>query len=269
MILRELLDWRTRAVLRRNIQVYFLNWKSAFVPPLLEPVVMFLAFGLGLGAYVGGLRYEEAQISYLHYIAPGVLTYTLFTTAFMECLYGSFVRMFYQKTFEGILGTGVERVNIIWGEIIWGAFRATLYALCVGLVLLIFNVLGVTNLKLASLWILIPAGGIFTMAFSSFALLFTATVPTIDHMNYPVFLIGIPLSLISNTYFPIDGFHPLITLAAQGNPLYHMSLIFRHFMLGGVPEVWMLASLLVLIAGNVLMIGLAHRLMDGRLEKES
>jgi len=262
-------DWRTRAVLWRNLVVYLRNWRSAFVPPLAEPVMMFLVFGLGLGVYVGRMLYRGNEVSYLDYVAPGILSYTIFTTAFFECLYGSFVRMFYQRTFEGIVGTGVERVNIVWAEIVWGALRATLYAVCVALVLVVFNAAGLTRLRLAPLVFLIPAGGLAAMAFSSFALLFTARVPTIDHMNYPVFLIGVPLSLVSNTYFPADRVHPAAAAAARLNPVSHLSELFRHLMLGGGPEPWMLLSAAVIGGWTLLFCAVAHRWMDRRLEKET
>lgn len=265
----ELPDWRTRAVLRRNLRVYLRNWKSAFVPPLLEPVVMLLVFGMGLGAYVGAFFHEGRPVSYLEYIAPGIITYTFFTTAFMESLYGSFVRMFYQKTFEGMTGTAVERVHIIWAEILWAALRATMYSLCVALVLTFFHLAGLVRLSLPALFLLLPLGAAAAAAFSSFGLLFTARVPTIDHMNYPVFLIGIPLSLTSNTYFPVDRVHPWAAAAAQANPLYHLSRIFRHFILGGSPEPWMAWSLLVIALSGILLCRLAHRWMDRRLERET
>jgi len=266
---RELFDWRTRAVTGRNLLVYLRNWRSAFLPPVLEPVVMFLVFGLGLGTYIGSLLYHGREVSYLEYVAPGILTYTLFTTSFMESLYGSFVRMFYQKTFEGITGTGVERVNIIWGEMLWASCRATLYSLCVSLVLAVFHLAGLISLSLGTLLFLIPLGALVTMSFSSFGLLFTARVPTIDHMNYPVFLVGVPLSLISNTFFPVDEVHPGAAALAQFNPLYHLSRIFRHFLLGGGPEPWMIFSLLVFGAAVSGLAALAHRWMDRRIEKES
>jgi len=266
---RELFDWRTRAVTGRNLLVYLRNWKSAFVPPVIEPVVMFLVFGLGLGTYIGSLFYQGREVSYLEYVAPGILTYTLFTTSFMESLYGSFVRMFYQKTFEGITGTGVERVNIIWGEMLWAACRATMYALCVSLVLAVFHAAGLISLSLWTLVFLIPLGAVMTMAFSGFGLIFTSRVPTIDHMNYPVFLVGVPLSLTSNTYFPIDEVHPVAAALAQLNPLYHLSRIFRHFLLGGTPEPWMIFSLLVFAVAVSGLAALAHRWMDRRIENES
>jgi lipooligosaccharide transport system permease protein len=266
---RELFDWRTRAVTGRNLLVYLRNWRSAFLPPVLEPVVMFLVFGLGLGTYIGSLLYQGREVSYLEYVAPGILTYTLFTTSFMESLYGSFVRMFYQKTFEGITGTGVERVNIIWGEMLWASCRATLYSLCVSMVLAVFHLAGLISLSLGTLLFLIPLGALVTMSFSSFGLLFTARVPTIDHMNYPVFLVGVPLSLISNTYFPVDEVHRGAWALAQLNPLYHLSRIFRHFLLGGGPETWMIFSLLLFGAAGLGLSALAHRWMDRRIEKES
>jgi len=268
-MLHGLIDWRTLAVVRRNAVVYMRNWRSAFIPPMFEPVMMFLVFGLGLGVYVGSLAYEDGQVAYLDYVAPGIITYTLFTTAFFECLYGSFVRMFYQRTFEGILGTAVERVNIIWAEIVWGATRATMYAVCVSLVLVGFTLSGLTSLSLWPLLIIIPLGGLAAMCFSSFALLFTARVPTIDHMNYPVFLVGIPLSLVSNTYFPVDRIHPAAAIIARANPLYHLSRIIRHLLLGGSIEIWMLWSAGFIAAAGAVLAYFAHSWMDRRLEKES
>lgn len=262
-------NWRTRAVVARNMRVYLKNWKSAFVPPLIEPIVMFLVFGMGLGAYMGKISYEGREVGYLEYVAPGIVTYTFFSTAFFESLYGSFVRMFYQKTFEAILGTPVERAHIIWGEILWGAIRAAMYAVCVSIVLICFWAAGIVKIYPAAFLFLIPFGMVASMSFSAFALLFTAKVPTIDHMNYPVFLIGIPLSLVSNTYFPADRIHPWAAAAAMLNPLYHFSEITRHLLLGGGPEWWMLRSAAVIATVGSVIVAVAHRWMNRRLEKEA
>jgi lipooligosaccharide transport system permease protein len=136
-------------------------------------------------------------------------------------------------------------------------------------VLAVFHLAGLISLSLGTLLFLIPLGALVTMSFSSFGLLFTARVPTIDHMNYPVFLVGVPLSLISNTFFPVDEVHPGAAALAQFNPLYHLSRIFRHFLLGGGPEPWMIFSLLVFGAAVSGLAALAHRWMDRRIEKES
>ncbi|MBC7172356.1 MAG: hypothetical protein H5U40_08025, partial [Polyangiaceae bacterium] len=121
--LAAIADWRSRAVLRRNARVYLRNWKTAFFPPALEPLLFFVAFGLGLGSYVGSLEYAGHDVAYASWVVPGLLTYTAFTTAFYEGLYSSYVRMFYQKTFDGILATQVDMPHIVWGEVLWCGMR--------------------------------------------------------------------------------------------------------------------------------------------------
>ena len=49
------LEWQSRVVVVRHLRVYLHNWHTAFLPPVGEPVTMLLAFGLGLGGYVGAL----------------------------------------------------------------------------------------------------------------------------------------------------------------------------------------------------------------------
>ena len=70
-------------------------------------------------------------------------------------------------------------------------------------------------------------------------LLFTALIPTIDHMNLPVFLLVIPLALVSGTYFPLD--HPVARVLNAGNPLYHLAEGFRGVLVGGGATVHLLA----------------------------
>lgn len=82
--LREMFDWRSLAVLRRNTRVFLRNWKTAFLPPALEPVVQMLAFGIGLGAYVGAMQWHGNNVDYPSYMAPGILAQTCFYTSFLK-----------------------------------------------------------------------------------------------------------------------------------------------------------------------------------------
>jgi lipooligosaccharide transport system permease protein len=69
------LHWQSRAVVGRHLRVYVRNWHTAFLPPVLEPLTMLLAFGLGLGAYVASLTWQGRAIEYMTYVAPGLLAY--------------------------------------------------------------------------------------------------------------------------------------------------------------------------------------------------
>jgi len=226
-------DWQSRAVWRRNATVYFRNWKTGLLPPTLEPVVYFLALGIGLGGYVGALTYGGEAIDYATYVAPGLLAYTAFGTPFYEALYSSYVRMFYQKTWDGILATQVELRHIVWGEILWAGTRGFVNTALVAVTLSIFALLGIVHIQVGWLLLAPVLGLVAGWAFASFGLIFTAIVPSIDHMNYPVFLIGVPLSLVSNTYFPLESDHPLGQFLIGLNPVYQLAEAIREALVHG------------------------------------
>ena len=68
-------------------------------------------------------------------------------------------------------------------------------------------------------------------AFAALGLCFTALVPTIDHMNLPIFLVVLPLGFVSATYFPLG--HPALAAISTVNPLYHLAEGVRGLLLGG------------------------------------
>ncbi|HSE96081.1 MAG TPA: ABC transporter permease [Methylomirabilota bacterium] len=224
-------EWQSRAVVGRHLRVYLHNWHTAFLPPLGEPVTMLLAFGLGLGGYVADLDWHGRAVPYLTYVAPGLLAYAAFMTAVFQALYAAFIRMRYQRTWEGQLTTQVELRHVVWGEVLWAALLATIYVAIVALVLTGFQVAGVVEVEVAWLPAALPVAFVAGCAFAALGLCSTALVPTIDHMNIPVFLIVIPLGLLSGTYFPIT--HPLALALSSVNPLYHLAQTYRGLLLGG------------------------------------
>jgi lipooligosaccharide transport system permease protein len=244
-------DWQSRAVVGRHLRVYLRNWHTAFLPPVVEPVTMLLAFGLGLGGYVAAVPWQDRSLDYLSYVAPGLLAYTAYMSAVFQALYAAFIRMRYQKTWEGQLTTQVELRHVVWGEVLWAALLATTYVAIVALVLTAFSALGIVTLDLAWLPAVLPIAFVATCAFGAFGLLFTALMPTIDHMNIPVFLVVIPMGLLSGTYFPIQ--HPVLAAVSQLNPVYHLAQTYRGLLLGG-PVLAHLASLVVLAAVIVAML---------------
>jgi len=60
---------RAIRVFQRNFAVYKKLYKSSIVLNFVEPILYLLAFGIGLGAYVG----EIEGVSYIRYIAPGII----------------------------------------------------------------------------------------------------------------------------------------------------------------------------------------------------
>jgi lipooligosaccharide transport system permease protein len=229
--LNAAVDWQSRAVVMRHLRVYLRNWHTAFLPPALEPVTMLIAFGLGLGGYVATLRWQGHPIEYMTYVAPGLLAYATFMTAIFQSLFGAFIRMRYQRTWEGQLTTQIELTHVIWGEVLWAGLLATMYVVIVAAVLVGFHAAGLIAIQVAWLPVLLPVSFVAACAFGALGLCFTAMLPTIDHMNLPVFLLVLPMGLLSSTYFPLE--HPVLVALNLANPLYHLAQAFRGLLLGG------------------------------------
>jgi len=229
-------------VWERNLTVYRKNWKVSFVPPLLEPLFYLLAFGVGLSALVGNVPYEGRQITYIQFIAPALISVSIMYNSFFETTYTSYVRMYYQKTFDAMMSTPLSLEEIITGEIIWGATKSVIAAAIMMAVISMFGLisfpLGLSIIPLAFL------GGI---AFGSVGMLFTGMVANIDQFNLPIFLLVTPMFLFSGTFFPIDTLPAWARHLAEVLPLTHLVDMVRSLSYGetGIRLLWDLAYLAV------------------------
>lgn len=226
------LHWQSWAVLGRHARVHLRKWHTAFLPPVAEPLVMLAAFGLGLGRQMSGVAWEGRPLDYLTYLAPGILAYTAFMTAFFQALFTAYIRMHFQKSWEGQLTTQIRLEHVVWGEALWAATMATAYALMVCVVMGIFGAAGLLDLRWEWLPLTLPLLFFAALAFACVGLLFTAWLPSMDHMSLPFFLVILPVGFASDTYFPLPDI-PGLTQAVQINPLYQLSNGLRSLLIDG------------------------------------
>ncbi|HMK15969.1 MAG TPA: ABC transporter permease, partial [Methanomicrobiales archaeon] len=107
---------RTWKVWQRNRLVFVRTFRVNFLPPLLEPILYLLSLGYGLGVFVNQIN----GVPYPMYIAPALLAISIMNAAFFETTYSSYVRMYFQKTFDAIIATPLSIEEVITGEILWG-----------------------------------------------------------------------------------------------------------------------------------------------------
>lgn len=178
--------------------------------------------GFSFGAAVTLPPYDGRQISYVAFLAPGLVAISIMNNSFYECTYGSFVRMNYQKTFDAMIATPLSIEDVIVGEALWGATKAMINA---SIVLLVIVVVGAASFPGL---LLIPFIAFFGgLMFSSMALIFTAIVPNIDSYNYPFFLFITPMFLLSGTFFPLSLLPSWAAVGAYALPLTHVTTLTR------------------------------------------
>jgi lipooligosaccharide transport system permease protein len=245
-LLTAAFEWQSHAVVGRHLRVYLKNWSTSFLPPVMEPITMLLAFGLGLGAYMSaGIEWNGRRVDYMDFVAPGMLAYAAFITAVLQSLFGAFIRMRFQRTWDGQLTTQIELRHVVWGEILWAALLTTSYVVIVAVVLSGCQLLGLIHLHLGLLPLAIPIVFVSACAFAALGLCFTALAPTIDHMNLPLFLVVLPMGYVSATYFPLA--HPVVAAISNANPVFHLAEGLRHLLLDAGAS-GHLAALAVLVA---------------------
>ena len=243
----------------RNLLVYRKTWKINFLPPLLEPMLYLLAFGVGLAVMVGAVPYAGGTIGYVPFIAPALLSVAMMYNAFFETTYNSFVRMYYQKTFDAMLATPLNLEEIILGELAWAATKSLVAAALMGTVIAAFGLLSFPG----ALWLL-PLALLGGLVFAGIGMVCTALVPSIETFNIPIFLIITPMFLFSGTFFPLQNLPGWAQALAQLLPLTHLAALARAFALGHwQASLW--ASLAYLLLAAALLTPLAIALMVRRL----
>lgn len=223
------ITWRFRHVWYRNLITYRRIWKVNFLVPLLEPGFYILAFGLGFSGLIGRVDYAGRQLAYTQFMAPALVATACMWNAFFETTYTSFVRMYYQKTFDGMLATPLSLEEIIVAEIVWAASKA---AAAVTLMLAVLMPLGYAAFPGALMCI--PLAFVGGLAFAAIGMFFTGIIPTIDMFNLPIFLFITPMFLFSGTFFPISGIPEWAGFFSLLFPLYHLVELTRFFCLGAM-----------------------------------
>ncbi|MBI5063895.1 MAG: ABC transporter permease [Desulfatitalea sp.] len=191
---------RFRHVWFRNLITYRRIWRINFLVPLLEPAFYILAFGLGFSGLIDGVDYAGQRLAYTTFMAPALVATACMWNAFFETTYTSFVRMFYQKTFDGMLATPLSVEEIIVAEIVWAASKS---AAAVAVMLAVLIPLGYAGFP-GALWC-IPLAFLGGLAFAAIGMFFTGVIPSIDMFNLPIFLFITPMFLFSGTFFPVSG----------------------------------------------------------------
>ncbi|HHP7235315.1 MAG TPA: ABC transporter permease [Desulfobacterales bacterium] len=245
----------------RNLVTYRRIWKVNFITPLMEPLFYILAFGLGFSGMIGSVEYAGSRLTYTQFIAPALIATAVMWNAFFETTYASFVRMYYQKTFDGMLATPLSLEEIIIAEIVWSASKATAAATIMALIL---GLLGFVAFP-SGFWIL-PLAFLGGLAFGAIGMWFTGIIPTIDMFNLPIFLFITPMFLFSSTFFPVSNLPPAAQPAALLFPLFHLAELIRRCSLG-ISESHVLVGLAYLVLFFVVFAYLALNAMKKRLLK--
>ena len=243
------------------LTVYKRTWKGTMISSFLLPMLYLAAMGIGLGSFVdsngtGAL----GGVSYLQFIAPGLLASTAMQIAVGEATYPVMSGLKWQKFYHSMIATPLRPVDVVGGQLGFIAFRVGSTCAVFLAVIAVFgglqSPLGVLALPVALLVGMAAAAPVAAVAStlendSGFAMIFRFGV--------------IPMFLFSGAFFPVSQLPDWIEWLAYLSPLWHAVELSRALSLGTVELLPALGNLAYLTAWFVVGTWLAVRGLTRRL----
>jgi lipooligosaccharide transport system permease protein len=182
----------------------------------------------------------------------------MFTAAY-ECTFGTFIRLEFEKVYDGMLAAPITVNDLIVGEIIWAGTKGVFFTFAVLCVLTAFRIVRLPE------GLLTPLVGFITgVMFATLSLWITSFVKTIQHFNFYFTGFISPMFFFSGVVFPISNLPPSVRFIAEILPLTHCVRLARAVCIGEY-RVSLLASLAYAILFTAIMGWLAIRRLRRRL----
>jgi lipooligosaccharide transport system permease protein len=219
-------------VLEHHLIVYRRTWKGSVFMSFVSPILFLAAMGFGLGGLIsrGPVRTVDG-LTYLAFLAPGLLAATAMQSAFVETTYPIMARIQWERTYEGMLATPIRVLDVLAGEFGWLVFRLGLGAFAFFLVMLLFGTI-YSGLGLLAIIVAVLTG----LAFGAPIFAYTATRRTDTSFALIGRLLITPLFLLGGVFFPIHQLPQLVQGIAWLTPLAHGVALTRGLSVGVLPS---------------------------------
>ncbi len=213
----------------QRLTAYRHFWRSSLISSVLEPALFLAAMGLTLGVLVDRGTGLPGGVSYLSFLAPGLLAAAAMQLGSFESTYPVLGAIKWDKTYEAVLATPAGVRDLLVGHLLYVAFRVgTSAALFLG-VLVLFGAADSVLVLLA-----LPAALLTGLAFAAPIAAFSATLEN-DTGFAALQRFGIlPMFLFSGTFFPVSQLPAFFEAVAYATPLWHGVALARGLALGSI-----------------------------------
>jgi ABC-2 type transport system permease protein len=246
-------------VLLRELKRYW-RAKARIISSVAQSFFFLVIFGLGLGGFIGRL----GDVSYLSYLAPGVIG--------MGLLFGSIfsgVSVIFDRQFgfmKEMLIAPVSRTSIILGKILGGAATASIQGVILMAVAAVMGAFTPTITLVAGAFAAMGVMLLITAGFVGLGVAIGSTLNDFHAFQLLSTFVMWPLFMLSGVFFPIDVVPFPLQVAMSCDPLFYGVELLRWCLLGaGSPflgSLGWLISLGVVSGFNALMVGLGTYLFS-------
>ena len=206
----------------REVRRFMAVWTQTLLAPLVTAGLFLLIFTLAVGTRRG----EVMGVSFLHFLAPGILMMTVIQNSFAN-VSSSIVISKVQGNIVDTLMPPLSAAELVAGYLIGGILRGVVVAVAVALVLFPFIGLGIAHPVAALIWVIL--GGAFLGTLGLVAAVFANKFDQIAAITN---FIVTPLSFLSGTFYSLDTLPPVMRALSHANPVFYLIDGLRHAVLG-------------------------------------
>jgi lipooligosaccharide transport system permease protein len=235
-------------VVEREARVYRKLWRGSAFSTFVIPLFFLLAMGRGLGGLVNQHNRSVDGLSYLHFVAPGLLAGMAMQSAAPNALWNVMAGTKWVRFFHGVVATPVSAADLYGGFVLWATVRSLMGATA-------FVAMAALLGGVPSAWgiLAIPAAALLAAAFTAPLVAFAATQSTDVSFAVLIRLVIMPLFLFSGTFFPVSQLPGWLRPAARFSPLWHGIELCRGFTTGRTD--WSSAGVHVAVLAAIIVAG--------------
>ena len=221
------------------------------MPPVITTTLYFLIFGQLIGGRIGDMH----GVSYMQFIAPGLVMMTAITASYVNSASSFFLSKF-TKTYEEMLISPLSTHNIIWGYVVGSVVRGGLAGILVMLVALLFITFDIHS------WMMIFSTLLLTtISFALGGLINAVYAKTFDDVGLiPTFVLT-PLTYLGGVFYSISLLPDFWQAVSKFNPIVYMINGFRYGFLG-ISDMPIFYTFLVLGALCIMLYWFAFSLIE-------
>jgi lipooligosaccharide transport system permease protein len=208
---------------------YKRTWKSSIATSFLIPILYLAAMGIALGSLIDKHSHGVGGVSYLAYLAPGLLAGTSMQIGTNDMMYPVLGAIKWMRTYLAMLAGPLSVYDVLIGHLAWVAARI---AIVVSIYLAVMAAFG----TIFSFWAILalPVAVLTGMAFAAPMAAFAATLDKDSGFSTLYRFVIIPLFLFSGIFFPISQLPLVLQVVAYISPLFHGVALCRDLTLGTV-----------------------------------
>jgi lipooligosaccharide transport system permease protein len=244
----------------RPLEFFFVQytriWRGSAVSSVVTPVVYLLALGVGLGTFVDRSTDLSGDVTYLEFVAPGLMAATAMQIASFEASWPVLSAIKWDRQYHAMLATPLRVRDVMLGHQAFFAFRLLLTATIYFVVIAAFGAVE-SPLGVLAIPVTLLVGLAFTTPTATWAAHTESDASFVAIFRFVI----LPMFLFSGTFFPISTLPTPLEVLAWFTPLWHGVTLCRDLTLGTVSadDLLHLAYLLAFVTVGVLAARYSYR----------